>query len=143
MSAAARGPENERDAMRTALTAALIVGGLVALPVAVGAVPARGTSQPPAATSGAAPGSRAHPTKRARTKFRPSRAAAGEAKRLGAIVGQGCTGKADIQRNEHQWVVLCSNGKTYVVEPQAGGPTQPPVECALAGGRPGPACFEP
>lgn len=143
MSAVARGTENERNAMRTALTSALIAGGLVALPVAAGAVPAPGTSQPPAATSGAAPGSRAHPAKRARTKFRPSRAAAGEARRLGAIVGQGCNGKADIQRNEHQWIVLCSNGKTYVVEPQAGGPTQPPVECALAGGGPGPACFEP
>jgi hypothetical protein len=128
--------------MRTSLTSALIVGGLVALPVAAGAVPAPGASQPPAATSGAGPGSRAHPAKRARTKFRPSRAAAAEAKRLGAIVGQGCNGKADIQRNEHQWVVLCSNGKTYVVE-QPGTPTQPPVECALAGGGPGPACFEP
>ena len=128
--------------MRTALTSALIVVGLVALPVAAGAVSPPGTSQSPAATSGAGPGSRAHPSKRARTKFRPSRAAAAEAKRLGAIVGQGCNGKADIQRNEHQWIVLCSNGKTYVVE-QPGTPAQPPVECALAAGGPEPACFEP
>jgi hypothetical protein len=128
--------------MRAALTSALIIGGLVAVPVAAGAVAQSWTSQPPAATTGAAPGSRAHPSKRARTKFRPSRAAAAEAKRLGALVGQGCTGKADMQRNDHQWVVLCANGKTYVVEPQAGAPAQPPLECSLGGAGPGPACFE-
>jgi hypothetical protein len=47
-----------------------------------------------------------------------------------------------MQRNEHQWVVLCSNGKSYVVEPAA--PHQaasPPVECSLAGTGPEPACF--
>jgi hypothetical protein len=76
-------------------------------------------------------------------KFRPPRgAAAQEAKQLGALVGKECTGRADMQRNEHQWVVLCSNGKTYVVEPAA--PHQPatlPVECSLAGTGPEPACF--
>ena len=76
-------------------------------------------------------------------KFRPPRgAAAADAKRLGALVGKECTGRADMQRNEHQWVVLCSNGKSYVVEPAA--PRQaatPPVECSLAGTGPEPACF--
>jgi len=128
--------------MRTALSSALIIGGLLAVPVAAGAVARSWTSQPPAATTAAGPASRPHPGKRARTKFRPSRAAASEAKRLGALVGQGCTGKADMQRNDHQWVVLCSNGKTYVVEPQAGAPTQPPLECSFGGAGPGPACFE-
>ena len=76
-------------------------------------------------------------------KFRPPRgAAAADAKRLGALVGKECTGRADMQRNEHQWVVLCSNGKSFVVEP--GAPHQagtPPVECSLAGIGPEPACF--
>jgi hypothetical protein len=76
-------------------------------------------------------------------KFRPPRgAAAADAKRLGALVGKECTGRADMQRNEHQWVVLCSNGKSYVVEPAA--PHQaatPPIECSLAGTGPEPACF--
>src|SRR6516164_2540303 len=45
--------------------------------------------------------------------FRPSRgAAAADAKRLGALVGKECTGRAEMPRNETQWVVLCSNGKT-------------------------------
>ncbi len=70
-------------------------------------------------------------------KFRPARgAAAADAKRVGAMVGKACTGRADMPRNEHQWVVLCSNGKTFVVEPSA-----PPVECSLAGTGPEPACF--
>ena len=70
-------------------------------------------------------------------KFRPARgAAAVDAKRIGAMVGKECTGRADMPRNEHQWVVLCSNGKTFVVEPST-----PPVECSLAGTGPEPACF--
>ena len=69
--------------------------------------------------------------------FRGSRAAAQEAARLGAAV-KGCNGKADMQRNEHQWVVLCSNGKTYVVEMPPGAPA---AECSLAGTGPEPACF--
>ena len=76
-------------------------------------------------------------------KFRPARgAAAADAKRIGALVGKDCTGRADMQRNEHQWVVLCSNCRTFVVEPPA--PHQaatPPVECSLAGTGPEPACF--
>jgi hypothetical protein len=69
-------------------------------------------------------------------------AAAQEAARLGAAVGNGCRGKADIQRDEHQWVVLCSNGKTYLIEgpgePHTGAPA---VECSLAGTGSEPACF--
>jgi len=75
-------------------------------------------------------------------RFRPGRtAAAEEARRLGAAAGQGCTGKADMARNDHEWVVLCSNGKTYVVDastPHAGAPAP---ECSLAGIGPQPACF--
>jgi len=76
-------------------------------------------------------------------KFRPARgAAAADAKRIGALVGKDCTGRADMQRNERQWVVLCSNGKTYVVEPAAPHQAAPaPIECSLAGTGPEPACF--
>ena len=76
-------------------------------------------------------------------KFRPARgAAAADAGRLGALVGKQCTGRADMQRNEHQWVVLCSNGKTFVVEPAAAHQAAtPPVECSLSGTGPEPACF--
>ena len=100
--------------------------------------------------AGAAPQSPAHKPAAAAShpkghgpKFRPSRgAAAADAKRLGALVGKECTGRADMQRNEHQWVVLCSNGKTFVVEPGAPRqPAVPPVECSLAGVGPEPACF--
>jgi hypothetical protein len=78
-----------------------------------------------------------------RPKFRPARgAAAADAKRLGALVGKECTGRADMQRNEHQWVVLCSTGKTFVVEPAAAHQAAtPPLECSLAGTGPEPACF--
>jgi hypothetical protein len=72
----------------------------------------------------------------------PRGAAAAEAKRLGVLAGKECTGRADMQRNEHQWVVLCSNGKTFVVEPAAAKQAAPPpVECSLAGTGPEPACF--
>jgi hypothetical protein len=76
-------------------------------------------------------------------KFRPPRgAAAADAKRLGALVGKECTGRADMPRNERQWVVLCTNGRTFVVEPVAPHqPAPPPVECSLAGTGPEPACF--
>jgi hypothetical protein len=66
--------------------------------------------------------------------------AAQEAARLGMAVGQACNGKAAMQRDEHRWVVLCSNGKTYLVGvPQ--NPGAPAVECALAGNGPSPGCF--
>jgi hypothetical protein len=74
-------------------------------------------------------------------KFRPPKgAAAKDAKRLGALAGKECSGRADMQRNEHQWVVLCSNGKTFVVEPAAPQPATP-AECSLAGTGPQPPCF--
>jgi hypothetical protein len=99
-------------------------------------------------TAGAAPQSTHKPTpapkdaKGHAPKFRPARgAAAADAKRLGALVGKECTGRADMQRNEHQWVVLCSNGKTYVVEQPAPNQATPPVACSLAGTGPEPACF--
>jgi hypothetical protein len=78
-----------------------------------------------------------------RPKFRPSKGAAGqEAARLGALAGNGCKGKADMPRNDHQWIVLCSNGKTYLVEtPGAYQSSAPAVECSLAGIGPLPACF--
>jgi hypothetical protein len=76
-------------------------------------------------------------------KFRPARTAArADAVRLGALVGNGCNGRADMQRNEHQWIVLCSNGKTYVVEsPAPKQPGAPAAECSLAGSGPAPPCF--
>ncbi len=77
-----------------------------------------------------------------RAKLRRSRGtAAQEAARLGALIGH-CQGKAAMQRNERQWVVLCSNGKAYVVEPS--GPHvagAPPFECSLGGPAQGQPCF--
>jgi len=110
-----------------------------AAPAAGGARgPAQGTEAQTPAPAHTATAPRGHaPT------FRPSRgAAAADAKRLGALVGKECTGRAEMPRSEHQWVVLCSNGKTYVVEPAvAHQPATPPVECSLAGTGPEPACF--
>jgi len=79
----------------------------------------------------------------ARTKIRGLRGSARqEAGRLGTLVGEGCNGRAAMQRSERQWVVLCSNGKTYVVEPpspQASG--APPSECSLSAKNGEPPCF--
>ena len=76
-------------------------------------------------------------------QFRPARgAAAQDAARLGALVGNGCTGRANLERADHKWIVLCSNGKTFVVEqPAPQKAAAPPVECSLAGTGPEPACF--
>jgi hypothetical protein len=76
-------------------------------------------------------------------KFRPARTAArADATRLGALVGNGCNGRAEMPRNEHQSIVLCSNGKTFVVEsPAPKQPSTPAVECSLAGAGPAPPCF--
>jgi hypothetical protein len=95
----------------------------------------------PKAANGApahAPAARGHAM-----RFRPARgAAAQDAARLGALIGKDCRGRADMPRNEHEWVVLCSNGKTFVVEPSASKQAAtPPVECSLAGTGPEPACF--
>lgn len=99
------------------------------------------TTPPQAATRHGPAAAKGHTATR-RPTFRPTRAAAQEAARLGAAVGNGCNGRADIQRNDHEWVVLCSNGKTYVIEmsatPHSGAPA---TECSLAGIGPAPACF--
>ncbi len=77
-----------------------------------------------------------------RPKFRPARgAAAQDAARLGALVGKECHGKADMPRNDHEWVVLCSNGKAFVVTPVAHQAGAAPTECSLAGTGPLPACY--
>ena len=82
------------------------------------------------------PGARGSRARRSSSRH----AAAQEAARLGSAVGQACTGKASMQRDEHRWVVLCSNGKTYLVDvPQTAG--APAVECSLAGNGPQPGCF--
>jgi hypothetical protein len=80
-----------------------------------------------------------------RPRFRPPRgAAAQDAARLGGLVGKECRGKADMPLNDHEWVVLCSNGRTFVVQPpHAASGGAPPTECSLAGTGPLPACFSP
>jgi hypothetical protein len=113
----------------------LAVAILGALPAAQGAL-----ARPAAhhATS-------AHRSARAlqRPRFRPPRgAAAQDAARLGALVGKECRGKADMPRNDHEWVVLCSNGRTFVVEPPPHTDAAP-TECSLAGIAQLPACFGP
>ncbi|HLH87728.1 MAG TPA: hypothetical protein VKX28_04655 [Xanthobacteraceae bacterium] len=79
-----------------------------------------------------------------RTRFRPPRgAAAQDAARLGALVGRQCHGKADLPRNDHETVVLCSNGKTFVVQKAApSAAATPATECSLAGTGPEPPCFD-
>jgi hypothetical protein len=79
-----------------------------------------------------------------RPKFRPPRgAAAQDAARLGALVGKECRGKAGLPRNDHESVVLCSNGKTFVVAtPVPHAAATPATECSLAGTGPQPPCFD-
>lgn len=79
-----------------------------------------------------------------RPRFRPARgAAAQDAARLGALVGMQCHGKADMPRNDHETVVLCSNGKTFVVQRAATSTAAiPATECSLAGTGPEPPCFD-
>jgi len=90
------------------------------------------------ATIGAA--TRKSGAKGSRAKRASRNSAAQEAARLGTAVGQACNGKASMQRDEHRWVVLCSNGKTYLVDvPQ--NPGAPAIECSLAGNGPYPGCF--
>lgn len=132
--------------MRTGFAGAMVLGLVIAgagLPVAPAAT-RKPQPHDDAGRPATAHGTRTQLSKRARPKFRPAqRAAAQEAARLGAAVGPECHGKADMPRNEHQWVVLCSNGKTYVVDPPAAAHAGvPAVECSLAGGGPEPACFE-
>jgi hypothetical protein len=131
-----------KNLMRTAwrLTATIALGAAVAcggMPPAADAATRHRSAKAGAARSHAMGGATRHAGGSRRPIFRGSRAAAQEAARLGAAV-KGCNGKADMQRNEHQWVVLCSNGKTYVVETPPGAPA---AECSLAGTGPEPACF--
>ena len=109
------------------------------------AAPEAGARKPAANPKDAKPAAArpAHAHRGRAPKFRPARgAAAADARRLGALVGKECTGRAGMQRDEHQWVVLCSNGKTFVVEPPvAHQAAAPATECSLAGAGPAPACF--
>jgi hypothetical protein len=129
---------------RRTLTIMLAAAAACGFISAAGAAPERAPHKP-AAKPREAKAAPAHPAvaRGHATQFRPARgAAAADAKRLGALVGKECTGRADMQRNEHQWVVLCSNGKTFVVEPAAAHQAAaPPVECSLAGTGPEQACF--
>jgi hypothetical protein len=126
--------------------AASIVLGIVAAGMVAGTA-AAATSHPAVRTAKPKPAPAAEgqkPVAHGHTPhFRPARgAAAADAKRLGALVGKECTGRADMQRDEHQWVVLCSNGRTFVVElPAPHQAAAPPVECSLAGTGPEQACF--
>jgi len=99
-------------------------------------------SAPPAHGASATASRRAAGAARAKMVRGSRGSARQEAARLGAMVGRGCEGRAAMQRSERQWVVLCSNGKTYVVEPpspQAAGAT--PSECSLSTKEGEPACF--
>lgn len=123
--------------VRRAISMTLFVAlGSIAVPGLASAV----ASAPPKTTARHAFAHSASHASRA-MRFRPRRAAAEEARRLGAAVGQGCHGKADMARNDHEWVVLCSNGKTYVVEMPTEHVGTPAAECSLAGIGPQPACF--
>jgi hypothetical protein len=83
---------------------------------------------------------RAHQSLTARAHGSKS-SATQEAARFGAAVGHDCNGRAAMQRDEGQWVVMCSNGKTYVVAaPPA--PGAPATQCSLAGIGPEPPCFK-
>jgi hypothetical protein len=113
----------------------LAVPVLQALPAAHGATPHRGTQR------AASPHRSAHALHRPRFRG-PRGAAAQDAARLGALVGKDCRGRADMPRNDHEWVVMCSDGKTFVVpRPPALPGAAPPAECSLAGTGPLPACF--
>ena len=127
------------------MVAAAAAGGLISAARAAPQSQPHTTAKPKDAKGGAPQGTdqQGAPAHGNTPMFRPSRgAAAADAKRLGALVGKDCTGRAEMQRNERQWVVMCSNGKTFVVEPAAAHqPATPPVECSLAGTGPQPACF--
>jgi hypothetical protein len=136
-------------APRTVSTLAVIacvaipVLALVSLGVSIAsAAPAqstKGTAAKPNGAKGAAPRG---PRSAAAKPHGPRSNASQEAARLGTAVGHDCNGRAAMQRGERQWVVLCSNGKTYVVEaPAVPGPGAPATQCSLAGSGPEPPCF--
>jgi hypothetical protein len=132
-------------APRTALIVLAITVAFITAPAASGQ-PSKHPSRHMAPKRGAAQGivTRGPGMKRsARARIRSSGGSARqEATRLGAMVGNRCEGRAAMQRKERQWVVLCSNGKTYLVEPP-GPPAAgaPAVECALAANGRDPPCF--
>src|SRR5262249_42320475 len=121
---------------RHTLSIALAAAILCPLPAAQGAPERPWAAQRPAAH---------HRPGRAlqRPRFRPPRgAAAQDAARLGRLAGKECGGRADMPRNDREWVVLCSNGRTFVVQPPPAPPGgAAPTECSLAGTGPLPACF--
>jgi len=113
----------------------LAVPVLQALPTAYGATPNYGAHR------ASTPHLPAHALRRPRFRG-PRGAAAQDAARLGALVGKDCRGRADMPRNDHEWVVMCSDGRTFVVpRPPAPAGAAPPTECSLAGTGPLPACF--
>jgi hypothetical protein len=125
-------------------TIARLTVSFIGLALVSGSLPLATAAQHEVSRTGAKTAKGAHHTtaKGTRPVFRPSRvAAAQEAARLGALVGNECRGKADLQRNDRQWVVLCSSGKTYVVEPLGQPGAAPATECSLAGTGPQPPCL--
>ncbi len=124
-------------ARRTASITLALALASVALPAAAARKAPTKHTPSGLSTAEAHPGHAKHPV------FRPAQTnAAAEARRLGEAVGRSCKGKADIARGEHEWVVLCSNGKTYVVDTTpAQHAAAPATECSLAGIGPEPACF--
>ncbi len=134
--------QRARRTVLTFLAVAVACMGVSAAGNQPGRLPTKKTeSAKPKSTKGAPIRKRAARGMRAKGSSRTS--AAHEAARLGAAVGHECNGKAAMQRDEHRWVVLCSSGKTYLVEipsPQSAG--TPPLECSLAGNGPFPGCFQ-
>ena len=106
------------------------------------AAPAQSTKGAAAKPNGAKGAAPRGPRSAAAKPHGPRSNASQEAARLGTAVGRDCNGRAAMQRGERQWVVLCSNGKTYVVEtPAVAGPGAPATQCSLAGSGPEPPCF--
>jgi hypothetical protein len=124
--------------------ACIAVLALVSLGVSIAsAAPVAPSTKGAAAKPNGAKGATPHGPRSAAAKpHGPRSSASQEAARLGTAVGHDCNGRAAMQRDERQWVVLCSNGKTYVVEsPAVPGPGAPATPCSLAGSGPEPPCF--
>src|ERR1700730_18506785 len=124
--------------MRARRSISVIVGIAVAC---MGATVASGQPHKKSATAkhraavGAA--TRKPGAKGSRAKRSSRNSAAQEAARLRKAVGQAYKGKAARPREDRGWVVLSSNGKTYLVAvPQ--NPGAPAIECSLAGNGPFP-----
>ena len=113
--------------------------GLAGIQIATGA-PIAPPAKPVAAKSGGPKGALQRGQHRglAGRAHGPRSGASQEAARLGVTVGHDCSGRAAMQRDERQWVVLCSNGKTFVVDVPQGAPA---TQCSLAGTGSEPPCF--